>query len=255
MTPRYRTFLLTTAAGTALLAACHRDVVVVPDSPDYFPTVVGTYRSYVVQDSTWTNGAVAVNTYQFRERVTEKYTDAAQQLAYRVVRSRRATSAAAWVDDSVLVVQPQGRSILLTQNNTRTVELTYPPRTGKAWNANAFSVSSLSPDTITNLTRVYGPGVGSNYLVPAAGAAPAKTYDATVRTARTQPGLPADVNNLYYQQGLQQTYAAGVGRVLRRRFTYQTFTGGGGGSAQVPTPGVVQNGFSRRETLLETGKF
>jgi translation initiation factor IF-2 len=58
--------------------------------------------------------------------------------------------------------------------------------------------------------------------------------------------------NLLYQRGLRQVYASGVGLVLRRRFNYNTFTTNADGS-QTLTPGVVQSGQARRETLIESG--
>ncbi|RZK51704.1 MAG: hypothetical protein EOO59_14660 [Hymenobacter sp.] len=231
--------------------------MVVPALDDaYFPVVVGTYRSYAVQDTTWTNGTRTVSQYQLRERVAEQFSDAAGQPAYRLVRSRRADAAANWVDDSIFTVQPLARAVLLTQGNVRTVELIYPPQAGKAWNAYAFTVGSQRPDTISNLTRAYGPTVAQAYTTPAAGAAPAKTYDAAVLTRATLAGGAGQEDvNVYTQRGLRQVYARGVGRVLRRRFYYETFLTDPLNGAQNLTPGVVQNGRARRETLLETGRL
>ncbi len=235
------------AAGL-LVAGCRHDVLVVPAYDDYFPVVVGSYRTYAVADSTWTSGRATVSNYQFRERVSEQFTDAAGKTAYRLVRSRRASAAAAWADDSVFVVQPLPQAVLLTRNNVRTVELIYPARAAKGWNYKAFTAS---PDTITSLTRYYGPGVATPFTTPAVTGAPAKTYANTVSTKTTLDTGSEDVN-LLYQRGLRQVYASGVGLVLRRRFNYNTFLTNTDGS-QTLTPGVVQNGLARRETLLETG--
>ncbi|MVN75715.1 hypothetical protein GO988_05190 [Hymenobacter sp. HMF4947] len=234
-----------------LLSGCRHEVVVAPAYDDYFPVVLNTYRTYAVSDSSWLNGKVTVSQYQFRERVSEQFTDAAGQPAYRLVRSKRLTPAEAWRDDSVLVVQVLPRAVLLTRNNVRTVELIYPARAGQGWNGNAFSVSTFQPDTIINLTRYYGPAVGGAYTTLAAGGQPAKTYPVTVATRNTQPGGINDVN-AYSQRGTQQVYASGVGLVWRRRFSYYTFTTSANGF-QTITRGIVQNGASRSETLLETG--
>lgn len=254
MTLRFLKNSLLLTGTTALLASCHHDVVVVPEALDYFPTVVGTFRSYAVADSTWTNGVVTVSGYQLRERVTEQFTDAAGQLAYRLVRSRRANASAAWADDSVLVVQKTTQVVLVTRNNVRTVDLLYPARAGRAWNATAYTIGTATPDTITNTTRAYLATVGGAHTTPALGSAAPKAYDTTVQTKSTLPNGVDDAN-VYYQRGLQQVYASGVGLVQRRRYSYQTYTGGGSGTQQVPTPGIRQNGNSRFEVLLETGKF
>ena len=243
--------------GLALLAGlggCRHDAVVVPAYDNYFPTVVGTYRSYAVQDSTWASGKVSVSQYQFRERVSEQFSDAAGLPAYRLIRSRRADATQAWVDDSVLVVQPLTKGILLTRSNVRTVELLYPPQAGRGWNQYALTVNGQAAtyqfaDTITNITRRYGATVGGSYTTPAAGVAATKTYPITVPVLDV---VPVGLNDgLYRRSGYQQVFAKDVGPVLRRRYYYELFLTGSGGQ-QNPTS-TIQNGTSRRETLLETG--
>lgn len=246
-----RRWALALGVGPGLLSGCRHEVVIAPAYDDYFPVALNTYRTYAVSDSTWLNGQPTVSQYQLRERVSEQFTDAAGQPAYRLTRSKRLSAAGAWRDDSVLVVQVLPRAVLLTRNNVRTVELICPARASQGWNGNAFSVSTFQPDTISNLTRYYGPAVGGAYTTPAAGGQAAKTYPVTVATRTTQPGGIDDVN-AYSQRGTQQVYARGVGLVLRRRFSYNTFTTSANGFQNL-TPGVVQNGASRRETLLETG--
>lgn len=259
MTQRFRSLTVLLATGLGLATACKHTEEVVPTYDDYYPVVVGTYRSYAVQDSTWLNGQVSVQQFQLRERVAEQFTDAGGQPAFRLVRSRRATAAQAWADDSVVVVQKLPVALTEMRNNVRTVELLYPVRSGKGWNASAFGNDTTSYTNLANtFTRFYGAGAGATAAVPAAGAAPAKTYDATVLTKATLPSAssgtsPVEDSNVFTQRGLRQLYARGVGRVLRRRFYYETFTTDRGTGAQTPTPGVIQNGFSRRETLLETG--
>ena len=236
-------------ALAALLAGCHRDVVVVPAAPDYYPVVVGTYRTYAVMDSTWKNGVATAVSYQLREAVREQFTDATGQTAYRVVRSHRATPTAAWVDDSTLVVQPLARQLLLTANNTRTIELVYPVRAGHAWNASAYN--GAAPDSIVDVTRAYDPTVGQAFTTPAVPGYPAKTYDAAVTTRRILPTGGEDIN-LFYGNALRQVYARGVGLVLRRRFAVQTFAYSGGAQVPVQDP---QNGTARLEVLVDSGSL
>ncbi|NML64263.1 hypothetical protein HHL22_03495 [Hymenobacter sp. RP-2-7] len=245
------------AAGLAAalaLGSCRHESVVVPAYSDYYPLTLGAYRSYVVQDSTWKAGKVTTTQYQLRERVSEQFSDAAGLPAYRLVRSRRADASAAWTDDSVLVVQPLPRALLLTRSNVRTVEMIYPPVAGKGWNQYALTVNGQAAtyqfvDTVTNLTRRYGPSVGGAYTTPAAGPAAAKAY---ATTATVLDILPVGLNDgIYRRSGYQQVFALGTGPVLRRRYYYELFTTGSGGQ-QTPTSSI-QNGTSRRETLLETG--
>ncbi|QKG56457.1 hypothetical protein GKZ68_07305 [Hymenobacter sp. BRD128] len=230
-----------------LLAGCRHESVVPNPVVDYFPVVVGTYRTYAVTDSVWTNATPAATSYQFRERVSEQFTDAAGKPAYRLVRSKRASASAAWVDDSVLVVQPSAQAVLLTRNNVRTVELIYPARAGRGWNVNALNGS---PDTITSQTRIYGPSVGTPYTTPASGSQPAKTYDNTVLTKLTLDGGIENLNALN-QMGLRQVYANGVGLILRRRFSFATYTTNPDGSTNLFKN--VQSGTAHDEVLIDSG--
>ncbi len=236
-----------------LLAGCRTESVVAPALDDYFPLALNAYRTYAVADSSWTNGKLSVSNYQLREVVREQFTDAAGLPAFRLVRARRASAAAAWADDSVLVVQALPKAVLLTRDNVRTVELIYPPQASRGWNANAFT---NTPDTITSRSRFYAASVGGAFTTPAMGGLPAKNYPVTLSTRATLPAKPGERAvedlNAFYQRGLRQVYARDVGRVLRRRFRYFTFTTDSNG-LQTLTPGVVQNGDSRQEVLIETG--
>jgi hypothetical protein len=259
MNLRFRLFFASQAARwgvpvglLALVASCHHDSVEPTPVVDYFPVVVGTYRTYAVTDSVWDNARPTATTYQLRERVTEQFTDASGKAAYRLVRSKRASASAGWVDDSVFVVQPSAQAVLLTQNNLRTVELVYPARAGKGWNGNAFKFSSDTLATITSPTRFYGPSVAVPYTTPASGGQAAKTYDNTVSTKATLIGGGEDIG-AYSQRGLRQVYANGVGRIVRRRFSLNTYTTNPANQEQLPTPGIIQTGIARYETLIDMG--
>ena len=256
MNLRFHVFIKSQAARWGVMAgmllavaSCRHDSVVPNPVVDYFPVVVGTYRTYAVTDSVWATARATATTYQLRERVAEQFTDAAGKTAYRLVRSKRTNASADWVDDSVLVVQPTAQAVLLTRNNQRTVELVYPARAGKGWNANAFRTS---PDTVSSLTRYYGPEVAVPFTTPASGGQAAKTYDNTVSTKATLNGGGEDIF-LYSQRGLRQVYASGVGPILRRRFSLNTYTTNPANQEQIATPGIIQTGVAHYEVLLETG--
>lgn len=252
MNLRFSLFSLVQRAGglgllsLALLGGCRHDSVVPNPVADYFPVAVGSYRTYAVTDSVWANARPTVTSYQLRERVAEQFTDAAGQPAYRLVRSKRASASAGWADDSVLIVQPLPRAVLLTQNNVRTVELIYPPRAGKGWNDSAFTAS---PDTLLSLKRFYGPSVAGPYTTPAAGGQPAKTYANTVATFEV---FGANENDgLRRRSGYRQVYAQGVGRVARRRYGFYYYITNPDGSETLAKD--IQRGAAHLETLIETG--
>jgi len=205
---------------------------------DYYPVpVVGTYRTYAVTDSTWRDNVPAVQRFEFRERIAASFTDAAGELAYQVVRSRRATATDNWQDDSTLIVQPTAQTLLLTSNNRRTVELVYPARVGYQWNRNAYNAL----DTVVAKNRAYAQ-VGQPFSATQNGQTYA--FDRTVTTA------DEDQRNAYYLIVQRQVYAWGTGLVyrFRRNFVYCDQSG-----SCVPRPTYIYRGFSRTEVLTATG--
>jgi hypothetical protein len=246
----FRYSLLSKALGAAallgagaLLEGCRRESVVPTPVVDYYPLEVGNYRTYAVSDTLWSKGVATPTNYQLREAVTEKFTDAAGQTAYRVLRTRRTTSTQAWAADSVLIVQQQAQAILLTRDNVRTIELIYPLRASKTWKKYAFTTERA--DSV----RAFDGTVEQPFITP--GATP-KTY-ATAAVARDQ--MPIEANDgLLRRGGYLQVFAQGVGPVLRRRYAYETFYTTSNGSSVI-TPTIIQVGRSRLEVLIDSGKL
>jgi len=215
---------------------------------EYYPVEAGTYRTYDVVDSTWNSNVVGVTRYQFRERVTDSFTDAAGQLAYRVVRSKRSTTANAWQDDSVMVLNASEKTVLLTRNNRRTVEMVFPVRVRETWNLNAFNANTR--DTIIAQNRSYE-RVGESYETKSGG----KTFSYPL-TVTTKDDFGVDdelANNAFYLASYRQVFAKGVGPVFRVRRRYFYCKSGDG--TCIPNRSYIYLGRVRTETLVESGKL
>ena len=238
------------------LAGCKNTTEAVPDlGHGYYPLAVGNAWTYAVRDSVWSaaNQAIPTSTatatsFQFRETIAEIFTDAAGQPAYRLVRARRLTTIANWVDDSVFTVSATGSTLILNRGNTRTVELIFPPRSGRSWNLNAFN--NNYNDTITAATRQYT-AVGQPFTTGGGNTGlPPVTYANTIATANA--GMATESSLLRYVS-YQQVYAHGVGPMYRRRDNKASFTY----TSQAPPynqifpPGAYTSAFTRRETLID----
>ncbi|MDB5270044.1 MAG: hypothetical protein JWP58_3084 [Hymenobacter sp.] len=247
--------LALTAGALAIgFAGCKENTVeILPDAGlGYYPVAVGNYWIYAVADTTWstassqgsqvTPSVPTVSAFQFRETIASSFTDAAGKTAYRLVRSKRLTSADAWVDDSIFTLSPSAQSVILNRNNLRTLELIFPVREGRLWNFNAYS--NNSEDTVTAETRRYR-HVGEPFSTTVSGTT--KAYPATVTT--TNEGT-AQEDDAYYVKTYQQVFAKGVGPVLRRRRRFSNFYMNVG-STVVFVPKSYTFGYSRRETLIE----
>lgn len=248
------------AVGTLMIAAtlagCKNTTEAVPDlGRGYYPLAVGNSWTYAVRDSVWSAANLATPTstptatsFQFRETIAESFADAAGQPAYRLVRARRATATANWVDDSVFTSSSPGSVLILNRGNTRTVELIFPPRSGRSWNLNAFN--NNYNDTITAETRQYS-AVGQPFTTGGGNTGlSAVAYANTITTANT--GMATE-SSLLRHVSYQQVYARGVGPVYRRRdnFANFTYTSPAPPYNQVFPPGAYTSGFTRRETLID----
>ena len=247
---------MATVLSAAALASCSNTTEAVPDpGRGYYPLAVGNTWTYAVRDSVWSIATPTTPTsqatttlFQFRETISEVFTDAAGQPAYRLVRARRATATDAWVNDSVFTVSAPGSALILNWGNTRTVELVFPPRPGRSWNLNAFN--NNYNDTITAETRQYS-AVGQAFATGGGSTGlPAVAYANTVTTANT--GMAAE-SSLLRRVSYQQVFAQGVGPVYRRRdnFASLSYTSSAPPFNQIFPPGAYTSGFTRRETLLD----
>ncbi|MBF9140247.1 hypothetical protein [Hymenobacter properus] len=246
-------------ALTVGVAGCKNDSEAIPDTgTGYYPIAVGNTWTYAVADSTWsqalasgnslgTPSVLTVTNYQFKETITEVFTDASGQTAYRLVRSKMGPSTTTFRDDSVFVLTANANFVALNRNNAKTAELIFPVRQGRSWNLNAFN--NNSNDTITAETRQYSrvgqpfnTGGGTSGL-------PAKAYETTVTVNNTGT---ATESSALKKVGYQQVFAKGVGPVLRRRFFFANFYINNPSSGRVDYyPGNYFLATSRRETLID----
>ena len=225
----------------------------------YYPVAVGNFWVFAVADTTYSQASgqgaqvvpsvVTASAYQFRETVTQVFTDAAGQMAYRLVRARRASAAAVWRDDSVFVLSATPQFVALNRNNTRTLELVFPVREGRSWNFNAFN--NNFNDTITAETRRYS-RVGQPFAANGGAGTPAVTYPVTVTTSNTGAALE---NTLLKLRTFDQVFAKGVGPVFRRRryLLHYNYTDQATGDQKFPPNSFSGASLIRREILLDYG--
>lgn len=241
------------AAACALLAVgCTDRTEPGPDRGlDYYPVAVGSYWIYAVADSTWSQATdtnprstVQASAYQFREAITESFSDATKKMVYRLVRSKRSGPADAWKADSVFIVSTDSHGVVLTRNNLKTLELIFPVRDGHLWNSNAYN--NNTNDTVLAETRRYR-NIGQPYTTAGS---PAQTYPTTVTT--TDEGS-AKFDDSYYVKTYTQVFAKGAGPVARRRRRFSNFYTTSSAGVNRFFPKAYFYGFSRTETLLDYG--
>ena len=253
---RWAGFAFVALAIFVAFAGCKDQTEALPATgTDYYPVAVGNFWVYAVTDTTWSAAAVGrtsvptASVYRFKETITEAFTDAAGQKAYRMVRAKMGPVTTTWRDDSVFVVSATAQAVVVNRNNTRTVELTFPVKEGRSWNFNAYN--NNYNDTIKAETR-RSSAIGKPYTTGSTPTTPAVVYPATVTTMNTGA---ATENSLLKRISYQQVFAKGVGPVFRQRvhlafFNYVDQNPGPNNGRQVYPANSYTSAFSRRETLV-----
>ncbi|MBT2559011.1 hypothetical protein J7E24_14565 [Hymenobacter sp. ISL-91] len=237
-------------SAALLLAGCGDNAEIQPQlQPDYYPLSVGSTRIYDVADTVWRDNVPTASRFQFREQVlAAPEANAAGQLVYQVLRSRRATAAAAWQPDSVLTVTVAPLNVTEQFNNRRTVALVLPAVEGKSWSYNAFNKNynaADSQDSIAAVTRIYR-NVNQPFRITRGGQT--YQYANTVTTVNdSDPG--SKNNNAVSQVILRTTFALNVGPVNRVSRSYKNDCSGAEGCRN---PFVRKLGQSRNEVLIES---
>ncbi len=245
------------ASAVALgLAGCSNTTEPGPDRGlDYYPAKVENFWVFAVTDSAWTPATAGqpstlqVTSYQFRETLTDEFVDAAGQKVLRLVRARRPTPTAPWVNDSVFSLSATPQSVVLNRSNLRTLELIFPVREDRLWRFNAYNNNSNDTiDRVVAETRQYRQ-VGQPFTTRQG--ATLQTYPVTLTT--TNEG-PAKENDAFRVKTYRQVFAKGVGPVFRQRRQFENFYTTAGSSGNVVfVPGSYFYGFSRTETLVDYG--
>lgn len=133
--------------GLTWLAGCQAPL---PDSgpPDteYVPLETNRYFIYDVEEQQYRSDTVfARQLYQLKELTGPAYTDVTGQMAYRILRFRRASADQRWQPDSVWSARITATEAIRTENGRDFVQLLFPVQDKATWNGNRYN--SLGPAT------------------------------------------------------------------------------------------------------------
>jgi hypothetical protein len=224
--------------GVLLLTGCKTSLYE-PD-PDalghrYFPLEVNSFRVYEVSETRYLNDQASTTTYQVRERIDSVFTDLAKQEAYLMVRSRRASAAQPWVDDSVIVATRSLSDLRVSRHNVKVVQMIFPVRNGKSWNPNAFNTAGEGEFTYKEV------GVPYSY--------DSRSYEKTATV------IQGDISNLIELDQREEVYAEDIGPVYKNytRLNYCDNPARCPFNRQ-PSP-YIQEGIRRIDKLISFGKM
>ena len=107
---------------------------------DFFPIEVGQYRTYTVEEITFSFLEVPDTTRFFlKEVVADSFLNQANVPTYRLERFTRADENMNWHLDSVWTATKDTRRVVVTENNVPFIKLIFPLRTDLQWDGNALN--------------------------------------------------------------------------------------------------------------------
>lgn len=110
---------------------------------DYLPMEVGATYIYKVDSISWddfhTPVKVDTKRYQVKKVVEETMVHALYDKAYRVERFVKMHDTLPWRIHKTYVVAPLKTRVLRLWGNQETIQLVFPVRLGKSWDANAYN--------------------------------------------------------------------------------------------------------------------
>ena len=107
---------------------------------DFFPLEVGHYRTYMVEEITFSFLEDPDTTRFFlKEVVADSFLNQGNVPTYRLERFTRADENMSWHLDSVWTATKDTRRVVVTENNVPFIKLIFPLRTDLQWDGNALN--------------------------------------------------------------------------------------------------------------------
>lgn len=220
--------LLFSFAAVVIFCRCSEDIKTTDANigREYFPIKVGNYWVYDVTETKVFNNQYDSTKYQVRELVDTVFKDAANELTYRVVLSRKKSTDVNWGNDSLVLINKSLSDVRRTHNNIKQVKLVFPIKEGKQWDANAYNVLDTDDYSYAEINL---PFVLNKV-----------TYDSTVTVVQGEP-------NEVILDNRKEVYAYQVGMIYKN-FTVFEYAQSQG----VPDQNRVAKGFRR---ILKLNSF
>lgn len=114
--------------------------VSIPSGKQYFPLQVGDYRVYHVEETLITPFNVEEDfVYDLKTVITDSFPNAEGNYSYIITRFKRMDANAPWESLDTWVARANGQELVVSEGNILYVKLTFPIKSNKEWNANAYN--------------------------------------------------------------------------------------------------------------------
>jgi hypothetical protein len=106
----------------------------------YFPLRIGDYRIYQVNETTIAPYNIeTASAYQIKTVVTDSFKNAENHFTYIVSRFKRANDSDPWESMDTWTARADEQRVVVQEDNTPFVKLTFPVILNREWNGNAYN--------------------------------------------------------------------------------------------------------------------
>lgn len=129
------------AVASVILFACDGDDTGPSDPYGYYPTAVGHYIVYQVDQEVYSTGQTqpAVSKWQEKDEIDRIAADSAGIVTYIVARSTRSSSSDYWQKVKEYTIQKYPDKLLTNIDNLPFLSLTFPIDSRTTWNGNSYN--------------------------------------------------------------------------------------------------------------------
>ena len=226
--------------GLLVLFGCEGEYLT-PDSTrsgtDFFPLEVGQYRTYAVEEITFSFLETPdTNRFFLKEVVADSFSNQTKTATYRLERFSRTEQNLPWHLDSVWTATKDTRRVVVAENNIPFIKLTFPLRLSLQWDGNALNTRpeemyELQPVTDELLNEIESP------------------LDSLLKNSITVVQEISQDTTLAKVEVLE-TYAENAGLFFKKSIRLQFCSTDTACLGQ----GIIEAGRKFRQTLIEHGK-
>lgn len=141
-----------------LFSACTKDhPIAVDTSKEFYPMALNNYWIYNVDSISFDDVTLTSDTihYQVMETLDSTFIDDTNQQAYRLERSRRADSSAAWTITDVWSCNLSNTTAEKVEENLRFIKLSFPVYENKTWAGNKYIHPWDVTEFLSNWSYIY----------------------------------------------------------------------------------------------------
>ncbi len=122
------------------MIGCDENPIVVEDQSAYFPSAVGRYQIYQVNQTLYSElDPIEITSYQLKIETVDSFKTIEGDYRFVMYRSTRTNASEPWIYIDTWSAKSSAIRAIMQEGNTSFVKLAFPLRENREWDGNAFN--------------------------------------------------------------------------------------------------------------------